>query len=406
MAGGRNGRNGIERSRAEVVSRRAVLKWSGTAGVLAATAVITQACAPQIDPSEGADLNGVVLPAGFTSRVVASSGAPVPGTGLEYRWFPDGAATFVDAEVPGGWYLTVNHEIPAVGGVTSIRFAPDGTITDARAICSDTGINCAGGATPWGTWLTCEEFDWGHVWECDPTGRQPARRHTAMGAFAHEAAAVAVDDRVYLTEDRRDGAFYRFTPDTPGDLSSGVLEVATGPDAIGPTVWQVVPQPDPSVFDTACRNQVDGTIRFNGGEGIATIGSVVFFSTKGDDRIWQYDLATESISLHYQAGAPSVLGGVDNLWIDDASGALLVAEDGGDMEVVVLRPGGVAESLIRLPGQDHSEVTGPCFSPDGQRLYFSSQRGPSGPAGLPVGVTYEVTGPFDELLGRSVVVVD
>jgi hypothetical protein len=45
-------------------------------------------------------------------------------------------------------------------------------------------------------------------------------------------------------------------------------------------------------------------------------------------------------------------------------------------------------------------MTGPCFSPDGSRLYFSSQRGGVGPAGIPAGVTYEVTGDFDTLLGR------
>ncbi len=403
MVGGWQGRLDAAGAGRAPVSRRTLLKWSGSAGVVAAVATLAPACTPQIDPSLGADANGVVLLPGFTSRIIARGGEPVPGTDFEFRWFPDGAATFVDAEVPGGWYLAVNHEIPAIGGVTSIRFAPDGTVSDARSICADTAINCAGGATPWGTWLTCEEFDWGHVWECDPTGRTPAVRRRAMGAFAHEAAAVASDGRVYLTEDRRDGAFYRFTPAVPGDLSAGLLEVATGPDPIGPVTWATVPTPDPSVFDRACRNQVEGTIRFKGGEGIATQGDHVWFSTKGDDRIWQYDVTTAQISLRYQAGDPSILSGVDNLWIDDASSALLVAEDGGDMQVVVLRSDSTLESVIQLPGQDHSEITGPCFSPDGQRLYFSSQRGPTGVAGLPTGITYEVTGPFDELLGRSLV---
>jgi uncharacterized protein len=64
--------------------------------------------------------------------------------------------------------------------------------------------------------LSCEEYDWGHVWECDPTGATRARRRRAMGAFAHEAAAVAVDGRIYLTEDRKDGGFYRFTPARSG----------------------------------------------------------------------------------------------------------------------------------------------------------------------------------------------
>jgi uncharacterized protein len=167
--------------------------------MLAVTAAFTQACAPGGTRDGSADENGVILPPGFSSRVIARSGERVPGTDLDYRVFPDGAATFADAATAGGWYLTVNHEIPSVGGVTSIRFAPDGTVVDARSILDHTGMNCAGGATPWGTWLSCEEYDWGHVWECDPTGAQPAKWHRSMGSFAHEAAAVASDDRVYLT---------------------------------------------------------------------------------------------------------------------------------------------------------------------------------------------------------------
>jgi secreted PhoX family phosphatase len=221
-----------------------------------------------------------------------------------------------------------------------------------------------------------------------------------MGAFAHEAAAVAADGCVFLTEDRSDGGFYRFTPASPGDLSAGLLEVATGPGAPGPVTWVPVPNPEPAFLQTPCRRQVADTIAFDGGEGIATDGTSVWFTTKGDDRVWEYDTVTATVALRYQAGAPSTLSGVDNLWWDGASGALLVAEDGDDMEIVMLSRDDVATSVIRLPDQDFSEVTGPCFSPDGQRLYFSSQRGPVGPLGLPLGITYEVTGPFDALLGR------
>lgn len=367
--------------------------------MLGVAAAVTNACVAY-NPGSEADGNGVVTLAGFTSRIIARSGEAVADTGFEYRIFPDGAATFPDPEVPGGWYLTVNHEIPAVGGVTSIRFAPDGTVVGARSICSDTALNCAGGPTPWGTWLTCEEWEGGSVWECDPTGVRPAVRRDAMGVFQHEAAAVAGDGRVYLTEDRPDGAFYRFTPVAPGDLSGGVLEVATGGAAPGPVTWVAVPNPRPALFEAACRRQVPGTLPFDGGEGIDTLGDKVWFTTKGDNRIWEYDLTTSMVSIRYQAGGGSVLSGVDNLWVDNPSGALFVAEDGGDMEVVVVRPDDTAEAVVRLPGQDGSEVTGPCFSPDGQRLYFSSQRAPSGPLSLPIGITYEVTGPFDELLGR------
>ncbi len=389
------------RADAEQVSRRTVLRWSGSAGILAVAATVVPACAPTTPVGPGVDANGVWLRPGFSSRIIARGGQPVAGAGITYRIFPDGAATFVDPAVAGGWYLTVNHEVPAGGGgVTSIRFAPDGTVVAGASICANTSQNCAGGATPWGTWLSCEEWDGGYVWECDPTGATPPRRRPAMGVFAHEAATQASDGRFYLTEDRPDGGFYRFTPVAPGDLSDGLLEIATG-SAPGTVTWVEVPNPRPAVLDPACRRQVPGTIAFDGGEGVATQDDLVWFTTKGDDRVWEYDTVTAEVQVRYQGGGSSSLSGVDNLWIDTSSGGLLVAEDGGNMEVVLLRPDNSVETVVRLPGQDISEITGPCFSPDGQRLYFSSQRGPVGAAGLPLGITYEVTGPFDALLGRA-----
>ena len=370
--------------------------------MLAVAAVVTDACsAPGTEP--GADANGLVLLDGFTSRVIAQGREPIPGGGTEFGIFPDGSATFVDAAVAGGWYLVVNHEAPLAGGVTSIRFAPDGTVVSSAPICEGTSLNCAGGATPWGTWLTCEEFDLGKVFECDPTGADAAVMRPALGAFAHEAAAVAADGRVYLTEDRPDGGFYRFTPVAPGDLSDGLLEVASGTTAAGPAgavpvTW--VPVPDPSGLSALCRNQVSTMLRFNGGEGIDTLGDDVWFTTKGDVRVWRYDLSTSQVELRFQGGDGQTLDAVDNLWVDDASSNLFVAEDGGNMELVMIRPDNSTTAVVRFAGQDQSEVTGPCFSPDGQRLYVNSQRAQVGPFGLPLGVTYEVTGPFDELLGR------
>jgi len=401
MAGKQNfGGGSTDKAQAQV-PRRAVLKWSGSAGMLAVAAAFTQACAPSTGPEPGVDSNGVLLLPGFSSRVIARAGEIVPGSSLEYRVFPDGAATFVDTAIAGGWYLAVNHEVPATGGVTSIRFAPDGSVVGAESILANTALNCAGGATPWGTWLSCEEWEGGSVWECDPTGANRASRRWAMGAFKHEAAAVAADGRVYMTEDRPDGAFYRFTPKAEGDLSAGLLEVAIASTTAGLIEWVRVPIPRPDVLQSPCRSQVSGTLKFNGGEGIATDGGTVWFTTKGDNRVWEFDIASLAIDVRYQGGGSSVLSGVDNLWLDQGSGALLIAEDGGNMEVVMLRPDNSALPVIRLPGQNGSEVTGPCFSPDGTRLYFSSQRATVGKLGLPLGITYEVTGPFDELLARG-----
>ena len=390
----------VETSRGGI-DRRGLFKWAGAAGMMGVSGFVAGCVSGPT--GTGVSLDGVsgevLLPSGFDVRLVALGGQP-NATGYVMPAFPDGAATFEDAAAPGGWYLTVNHEVPGGGGVSSFRFAPDGTIIGSRQILSGTWLNCAGGATPWGTWLSCEEFDLGRVWECDPTGVARSAVRPAMGAFAHEAAAVARDGRVYMTEDRPSGGFYRFTPDSPGDLSSGLLEVATGV-APGPVTWVRVP--DPSGTPVLVRDQVPALMAFDGGEGIDTLGDSVWFTTKGDDRVWLYDLASGRVSLRFQGGGASMLSGVDNLWVDDASAALLVAEDGDDMQLVAIRPDNTLLEVVRILGQDHSEITGPCFSPDGQRLYFSSQRaqvGPVGGVGAPLGATYEVTGPFDSLLGR------
>ncbi len=71
------------------------------------------------------------------------------------------------------------------------------------------------------------------------------------------------------------------------------------------------------------------------------------------------------------------------------SGDMFVGEDGGNLEVVMISTEGQVALVVRLVGHDVSEVTGPAFSPDGSRLYFSSQRGTDGR-----GVTFQVTGPF------------
>ena len=141
------------------------------------------------------------------------------------RYFADGAAIF---RVPGGYIYACNSEVAnSSGGVSAIVFDYRGRTVDAYSICSGTSKNCAGGAMPWGTWLTCEETSDGQVFECDPTGVSAAVVRPALGTFKHEAVCADIAERrLYLTEDQADGNFYRFTPTVWGQLNSGLLEVA------------------------------------------------------------------------------------------------------------------------------------------------------------------------------------
>jgi secreted PhoX family phosphatase len=348
-------------------------------------------------PLQAPDAHGLRLPAGFSAREIARGNQPVASTGYVWHIYSDGAATF---RIPGedGWILVSNSEslpFPVInsGGASAIRFDADGEIVDAYKILSDTLINCAGGATPWGTWLSCEEIDVGLVWECDPLGVAEAQALPAMGRFQHEAVAVdRWEKRLYLTEDVPDGCLYRFTPDAWPSLATGLLEVAAV-DAGGQVTWHAVPEPDPAdVNANPTRHQVPASTAFAGGEGIVWHQGRVFFTTKGDNRVWIYAPRTQQLGLVYDDDLdPAVqLTGVDNV-LAASSGDLIVAEDkSSEQQLVLITPEGVASPLLEM-NQTNSELCGPTFDPSGQRLYVASQRGPA-QGGL--GVIYEITGPF------------
>ncbi len=401
-------------------------------------------------------------PAGFDVRCVARHGLnPLTGQadpdGYEWHVDPDGGAVFA-SQADGGWVYVSNSEDSSPGGAGALRFDAEGHVVDAYWVLQNTRNNCAGGATPWGTWLSCEETGGGWVYECDPFGSpDTAVRKPALGALNHEAVAIdPVHHVCYETEDGGSQRFYRFVSasddlETTADgvtrmrLESGELQVMNidgfedgaypenAEDLRTPrkVSWTTPPEcavglADPtglSQYDTCDLaelgvpllpgNTSNGTY-FASAEGIwyyeipaalrqvppggsTPTRGVMFFATKGDNRVWAYDIENELIEIVFDNDNMQLETGfnqVDNVVVSPA-GDVLVAEDGELMRLVVVVPNGAARVLMQIK-KGGSEITGPAFTPDGSRLYFSSQRGPSGVDGSGTGgATYEITIPTE-----------
>lgn len=367
------------------------------------------------------------LPKGFSYRVIAAlgdrmdDGEPVPDAA-------DGMGAFAGAN--GRVILVRNHEIKAaqsslggsaydrwqgggalMGGTTTLVFDPArGRVERQYRSLAGTIRNCAGGITPWRTWLSCEEDvspaddhlarNHGWVFEvpADLVGRAEPVPLTGLGRFYHEAAVVdPATGIVYLTEDRSDGLFYRFLPNAPGQLAKGGrLQAMAATDERDSTRnwterlfatgrparvrWIDMDGVDSAEEDLRKRGYAKGALLFARGEGIWMGRHEMYFTcTTGGaaklGQVFRYRPSARdggTLELFFESQQADQLSFGDNLVVAP-NGHLLVCEDQPgdtvDNHIRGITPRGAAYPFarLRLP----TEPAGACFSPDGRILFVN-----------------------------------
>ena len=170
----------------------------------------------------------IKLSNGLSAKSIAQSGQFLTlGGGVKslspFHKDPDGAAVF--SKRNGGWYYVSNAEDPKAGsnwdngGVGAIEFNSNGNVVGYKRLVNSTKNNCGGGATPWNSWISCEEIDFGKNWQVDPRGNKVPTK-TALGTLGNYES-FAYDDSTpiptfYVTRDFKNGVLTRFTPNSKG----------------------------------------------------------------------------------------------------------------------------------------------------------------------------------------------
>lgn len=408
----------------------------------------------------------VLLPKGFEYTVLGRAGETMKD-GRKTPRLHDGMAAF---RVGDELRLVRNHEVnnrtpiddagigssnhydpQAGGGTTTLVINPKTheLINDFVSL-SGTLTNCAGGPTPWGSWISCEETTRGKTLHMDKVGAraggfsQPhgycfevsASANTnappvplkAMGRFSHEA--VAVDPRsgiVYQVEDSTPfSGFYRFLPNQRGHLAAGgkleMLAIKDKPNyttrfgqRTGATFaanWVTIDNPDPELADTDEQavfkeGAAKGAAHFSKLEGVfAANGRIYIASSNGGDaeggQIWVYEPTTRAegrLTLLFESPSRQLLDMPDNICVHPENNLLFMCEDGNyaqlapsDNHVRILTPNGKIADFAKniAPGFQAAEFAGATFSPDGQTFFVNIQQ---------AGVTLAIWGDWKKFSG-------
>lgn len=334
---------------------------------------------------------------------------------------------------PESFYDAGNNGKPALGGTTTLVYD-----TRARRLVSQhlslagTLRNCAGGPTPWNSWITCEETvdrageicaqDHGYNFEV-PVSSTPGLATPvplkAMGRFNHEAVAVhPATSIVYQTEDRDEGLIYRFKPNVPERLSAGGKLQALAaidqqsldtrnwkdqkvdPGARLRVQWIDLEEIESPKDDLRHRGFASGAACFARGEGMWYGNDAIYFACtsgglKKKGQIWRYFPSPHEgmpeeknnpgeLELFVEPNDGNLVENADNLTVAPW-GDLIVCEDRDVPPFLVgITPQGGFYKLGRNAVSD-SELAGVTFSPDGTTLFVNIQH---------EGLTLAITGPW------------
>lgn len=395
------------------------------------------------------------LPEGFSYKIISKKGDPM-NDGLRVPGRPDGMGAFKgpDQKV----ILIRNHEInlsplsespfgdenqwldkvdinklydagksikPGLGGTTTLVY-DESTAEVEKQFLSLAGTyrNCAGGVTPWNSWLTCEEDvsnadgefleqDHGFVFDvpADAEGLVNAKPIREMGRFNHEAVAVDPNTGyIYQTEDRHDSLLYRFIPNNRDDLhAGGRLQVLAIVDQKTldtrnweektitlnkelPIEWIDIDNVTPEEDDLRYRGMKLGAACFARGEGMWYSENEVYFAcTNGGPQrfgqVFRINLKENTLELFAESEDKTVLHMCDNLTITPW-GAVMACEDNGETNRlhIIDQDGNI--QLFGVNKSSKSELAGAVFSPSGKTLFVNIQEN---------GETVAITGPWDKL---------